>query len=262
MRMRGTYIGNGKMLVSPIFGGKLIIPSQDLSLSPDLIISGSLEVALTKFLVQNVKPENVVVDVGANIGYFSILFGYLVGSNGKVYSFEANREIYKYLFDNLSINYLHDRTSIYKSAVYSKATSMSFYVSTKFMGNSSINPHSDEYKKNYNDEFEKVEVDAIDLDSVFDDLQQIDFLKIDIEGGEYQAFIGMEKLIISNKIKVLIFELNKGMLQKDWNPFVELLIGLQDNGKHFHTISDEGELSVVDIRILIQQQGYPYVVMT
>ncbi|URJ50001.1 FkbM family methyltransferase [Paenibacillus polymyxa] len=259
--MRGTYIGEGKMLISPIWGGKLIVPSNDLSLAPDLIIDGVLESPLTRFFAQNVKKGNSIIDVGANIGYFSVFLGHLVGSQGKVYSFEANKYMYEYLLDNLSINYLHDRCETFNLAVYSEDTYIPFYVSKKYMGNSSIHSHSSEYKRHYKDDIEKIEIATIVLDEFFQLHQKIDYLKIDIEGGEYNAFLGMKHLIENNVIDTVIFELNKGMLQNDWDPFTDLILQLEKEGKRFYGLSNEGNLIDIEIKELFEQEGYPYVIM-
>ncbi|NPV52973.1 MAG: FkbM family methyltransferase [Firmicutes bacterium] len=117
--MHGVYIGNNRMLVSPLWGGRLIVPADDLSISPDLIINGVIELPLTKFLLHQVKAGQVVVDIGANIGYYSVLLGHLVGPVGHVFACEANPYLIPILADNLSINYLSDRTSIINKAIYS-----------------------------------------------------------------------------------------------------------------------------------------------
>ncbi|MBY7738396.1 FkbM family methyltransferase [Paenibacillus polymyxa] len=259
--MRGTYIGEGKMLISPIWGGRLIVPSNDLSLAPDLIIDGVLESPLTRFFAKNVKKGDCVIDVGANIGYFSVLLGHLVGSQGKVYSFEANKYMYEYLLDNLSINYLHDRCETFNLAVYSEDTHIPFYVSKKYMGNSSIHPPSSEYKKHYKENIEKIEIATIVLDEFFQSQKKIDYLKIDIEGGEYNAFLGMDNLMKSNIVNTVIFELNKGMLQSDWEPFTDMILNWGIIGKKFYGLSDEGDLTAIEIRDLLKRESYPYVIM-
>jgi len=136
------------MLISTVWGGKLIAPSNVLSLTPELVLSGSMELPLTKFFINHVKPGNFVFDVGANIGYFTVLLGLLVGSTGNVVAYEANRNLHSFLMDTLLINYLHNRVTIYNKAVYSKNVTISLYAAKRYMGNSSIHSHSeDDFKK-------------------------------------------------------------------------------------------------------------------
>ncbi|AEE90977.1 Methyltransferase FkbM family [Tepidanaerobacter acetatoxydans Re1] len=260
--MRGTYIGGQRMLVVTVYGGKLIIPSMDLSLSPELIISGSLELPLTKYLIKNIKQGFTVFDIGANLGYFTVLLGMLVGPTGKVFAYEPNPYLNSLLFDNLSINYVQDRVTISNKAVYSCITKIPFYITKRFMGNSSINRHNDEYFKLYSDQIDKIEIDSEPLDNYFDKFDTINLIKIDIEGGEYHAFLGMQKLIQSETVKIIIFELNKMMLQKDWCVFIQLLNKFQKSKRViFHKLSDEGDLVPTKIDEIAKLDFCAHVVM-
>ena len=125
--MRGVYIGNNKMLISTIWGGKLIASSNDRSLMPELVIHGFYEIALTKYFLKNIKPGDTVIDVGANLGYFTVLAGYLVGSNGKVVAYEAVKENCDLIQENISLNYINDRVEIRNKAVYSQNKTISFF---------------------------------------------------------------------------------------------------------------------------------------
>ncbi|WP_255255787.1 hypothetical protein [Priestia megaterium] len=71
--MNGVYIGNNKMLVSVNWKAQLIVPSNDLSLTPFLLTSGYIELPLTNFSRKNLRPGDTVIDIGANVGYFSVL---------------------------------------------------------------------------------------------------------------------------------------------------------------------------------------------
>nr|WP_315989880.1 FkbM family methyltransferase [Desulforamulus aquiferis] len=133
------------------------------------------------------------------------------------------------------------------------------------MGNSSIHEHDHSYKKNYSDQFKEFKVQAVDLDTHLSNCighKVVDFLKIDIEGGEYHAFLGMQGMIKQNKIKTVVFELNKGMLQNDWKPFIELLNQFRNNyNKEFFTLNNGGEKVPISIEGLESLQGHPHVVM-
>jgi len=57
-----------------------------------------------RFFRRYLRPNDVVVDVGANIGFFTLMYSMLVGEHGKVYAFEPHPRIYKYLQGNLALN--------------------------------------------------------------------------------------------------------------------------------------------------------------
>ncbi|MBG9514787.1 FkbM family methyltransferase [Bacillus thuringiensis] len=260
--MQGVYIGDNKILTYMEWNANLIVPSNDLSLTPSLVTNGHIELGLTNFFRKNLKPGNTVVDIGANIGYFSVLIGILIGPKGKLIAYESNPYIYAFLMDNLSINYLHDRSSVYQCAVYSSSKFLQFYASKRFMGNSSLIQHSKTYHKHYIDEIEKVQVKAITLDTHLQNITEIDFLKIDIEGGEYHAFLGMKELIQNKKIKTIIFELNPGMLQEQYTPFIKLLSNLESQNENtFPLLSKDGTKVPTSVEALTSLNGYPYVVM-
>lgn len=260
--MRGLYIGNNRLLVYPLWGGKLIALADDLSISPDLAIHGLIEPPLTKFFLQEVKAGQTVVDVGANIGYYSVLFGHLVGRAGRVFAYEANPHIIPILMDNLSVNYLHEWCRVINKAAYSSEGTIVFHCSKRFVGNSSIHKQGEEYFENYVDNIETVEVPSEPLDSLLDHVQHVDLIKIDIEGGEYHALLGMQQLLRKAAVRTVVFELNKQMLQGDWDGLFEILYEVQDEcGFSFYTLSDEGTLVSVDLSLLRAQGSNPHVVM-
>jgi FkbM family methyltransferase len=260
--MNGIYIGENKILVKTVYGGNLITPSTDLSITPQLVLTGAMELPLTKYIFNFVKQGNMVVDIGANIGYFTVLLGLLIRPSGKVYAYEANPYIFKYLTDNISINYLHDCVFAKHKAVYSKNTHLTFYAAKRYMGNSSIHEHDAEYFKYYADDIEKTEVDGISLDEELACEQQIDLLKIDIEGGEFHAFSGFKTLLKNNIIKTIVFELNPEMLKDDRGVFVELLRDYRDNcGKKFYNLTEDGQEIPADLETIIQHKGCPFIIM-
>lgn len=254
-------MGNNKFFIQTVFGGKLIAPSEDLSLTPDLVLSGAIELPLTKYMMNHVKAGQTVIDVGANIGYFSVLLGYLIGPEGKLICYEANPDLYRYLLDNLSINYLHDRTQAHQLAVFSEETELIFYQSQRYMGNSSIQRHNENYHKHYVDQIREVRVKTAMLSRDLGQIGPIDMLKIDIEGGEYHAFVGMGDLV-KKQIKTVILEVNRDMLQADWFLFKQLLIHYrEDCGKTFFIINDEGNAEPVRLETILEHGSFPYIVM-
>ncbi|MDQ7792590.1 MAG: FkbM family methyltransferase [Clostridia bacterium] len=250
------------MLVVPRWGGRLIVPSDDLSLAPELILNGLFEFPLTTFLVNGVRPGSTVIDVGANLGYFTVLLGLLVGPSGRVLAYEPNPELHSFLMDNLSLNYLHDRITVYRKAAYSSSARIPLYMTRRFMGNTSIHRHDAEYAKHYVDEIQEIEVEAAPLDIHLGQVGHIDLLKMDIEGGEYRAFLGMREMIERNAVTTVVFELNKTMLQDDWRPLCDLLLELNRSYQRvFFTLSSQGNLVQADLDQLLAEGSNPFVVM-
>lgn len=260
--MHGLYIGNNRMLISTIWNGLLLVPASDLSLMPQLVLSGAVELPLTRYFINHLKQGQTVVDIGANIGYFTVLLGMLVGTNGKVIAYEANPEIVQYLNDTLSINYLHDRTIVHNKAVYSQDMDIPFYANQKFKGNASIQKHNAAYFQHYKEEVQTITIHAERLDLLSSSVPRIDVLKMDIEGGEYHAFLGMAEYLKQRLIDTIVFELNNAALQNDLEPFQQLLRSCHEQlGYLFYLINSEGLLVSFSLDEIFKGPGYPYVVM-
>lgn len=261
--MRGVYIGNGRVLVSTTWGGKLLVSSGDLSLAPELIIYGVYDVPLTNYLLKNITAGDTVIDVGANLGCFTVLMGHLVGRAGKVVAYEANPATCALLRDNVSMNYLNVQTEVVNKAAYSEETTLSFYQTEKFHGNASLYKHDDSYFGYFGDEkISEVKVAAEPLDIHLGNFDRIRLVKIDVEGAEYDVFQGMKKLLDSRAVDTVVFELNRSRLGNRWFPFYNLLLAYQqDYFARFYTITNEGVLQPAELDPLFAKGEIPAVVM-
>ncbi|WP_079936716.1 FkbM family methyltransferase [Geobacillus sp. LEMMY01] len=266
--MHGVYIGDNRMLIKTVWGGKLITSNKDMSLMPDLVTFGLIEGPLTKFFLNNIKDGDTFVDVGANIGYYTILAGFRVGASGKVIAFEPNHSVYSLLMDNVAINYLADRVKLFNSAVYSQEGEIPFYTTERFAGNASIHQPD----KKYYDYFlvdkgmEENRVKAIALDTFLhtfiDESEMINFIKIDVEGGEYHCFLGMQGLIQSKRIKTIIFEINKLRSKKDSEKLYKLLKEIEKGYRvKFGVINNEGLVNEFPLEQIFQYDFVPFVLM-
>jgi FkbM family methyltransferase len=200
-----VYIGSNKVLTTTVWGHKIIVDSQDISLSPHIILSGLWEIELTNVFMQNIKENMCVIDIGANIGYYTLIAASKVGIGGKVYSFEANPHCCEILFQNIAINGFGNIVSLIDKAVIDKSGKIMFHRLKKFLGGSSVHKFSEETLRELHDEYETLEVEAISLDEYFTDNNLIvDLIKIDAEGSEPLIFRGMNKIVMNNpQIKII-----------------------------------------------------------
>jgi hypothetical protein len=90
LRQPQTYLGDHTLLMQTIFGHTMYLDSRDISLTPHLLRQGCWEPDVTRFFLRIVKPGMRVVEVGANVGYYTLLACSLVGPTGRVTAFEAN----------------------------------------------------------------------------------------------------------------------------------------------------------------------------
>jgi FkbM family methyltransferase len=260
--MYGIYIGNNRFLIETSLGERLLAPADDLSVSLNLMLTGVHEAPLTKYLLRNVRAGQTVIDVGANIGYFTVLLGILVGPTGQVIAYEPHPLLCSVLLDNLAINYLHDRTEVFQKAVYSEEKELTLHIAKRFAGNSSIHRHGSDYFRHYPDEIMELHVAAEPLSRHLETHPFIDLIKIDIEGGEYHALLGLGPILEKKAVAQVVFELNRSMLRHDWPFLLELLHHYEDRFQlSFHSLSEGGESIPVELDGLLQSGSNPAVVM-
>lgn len=158
------------------------------------------EQSTTDLFKKVVKEGNCVVDLGANIGYFTLLAAKLVGQKGKVYAFEPEPRNYSYLLKNIELNNYDNVVAIQK-AVSDKTATTKLFICPYDTGHHTIHQYEgiQAYKPDFVDKKKDfVEVDITTLDDFFKD-QPIDVLKMDIEGAEPLALAGMDRVIRANQ---------------------------------------------------------------
>jgi FkbM family methyltransferase len=233
--------------------------ADDLSLTPDLVHLGYFEPSLSNYINKNITQGMNVVDVGANIGYFSVLLGFKVGPNGKITAYEPNLKAYIFLMDNLAVNGHTKFSTVREFGVYSEKALLSFSVSDRFQGNSSIKKHSDQYIEDFRSDTQSATtIRTVKLDD--ENLGYVDFMKIDTEGGEYHVFLGMENMLANNRVGTIVFELNKSMLQEDISPFYHLLLGYEKD-YNFYLINLDGDLIEISVDGIFQHDFIENIVM-
>lgn len=259
--MRGTYVGNNKMLINTVYNRTIFAHADDLSLTPLLVMQGGFEIPLTKFIISHIKPGNVVIDVGANIGYFTVLVANLIGPKGKVYAYEAAAKNFQLLTENMQINYVQEQTELIQKAAHEEEGELIFYACDKFSGNGSTVIHDEKYKNLYElDTIREEKVQKEPLDKYIDVHEQIDLIKIDVEGGELSVFLGMKKLLEAKKIGTVVFEMNKLRLGEQVQPFYELLKTYEKAYKYY-LLNAEGNPVQVTLEDIFEREFVDNVVM-
>ena len=139
-----------------------------------------------------IQPGMTVYDVGANIGYISLMAARLNGPDGKVFSFEALPANLERLEQNRMLNQLEQRISIQPAAVVARSGSVTFFMHhSGAMGKAQGSAGREEQYQ------QKIEVNGLSLDDfVYRQNQPLPALvKMDIEGGEGMALEGMARIL-------------------------------------------------------------------
>jgi FkbM family methyltransferase len=162
---------------------------------------GSNEREVQRALAEYLRPGMTFYDVGANIGFFSLIAARLVGSGGRVIAFEADPEIVARLRENLSRNQF-DHAQVVEKAMWSEPTTVSFARvdpnTSPDRGLGRVSEQPGAYT---------IRVEAVSLDDYTASHPAPDFVKCDVEGAEVQVFQGASKLL-ARKRPILLVEMH------------------------------------------------------
>ena len=148
-----------------------------------------------EFCKKEIKKGDTVVDIGANIGLYTLFFSKLVGATGKVIAFEPDPENFDVLKKNIELNEITNVTLMQKG-ISNKNETMKLYKSHASGAHSLI---KNEWAKEYTD------IQTVTLDDYFNG-EEIDMMKIDAEGFELEVIEGGKKLLENNKNMKIISE--------------------------------------------------------
>jgi len=162
---------------------------------------GFYEPHVMSMLSSILKVNSICIDIGANIGALSLAFAD-VASEGKVYSIEVGNDNYQYLTKNITQNRFDNIIPIYKAVSDYNGTAIFNYVD-EVAGCSFISTTG--VKEGVQEEVEVTTLDDIVVEL---GLKSVDFIKLDVEGGELKALVGAENTIEKFHPILLI----------EWNP--------------------------------------------
>jgi len=194
---RRSANADGSLMVQ---GRKMFLAPEGSYPSPDMVVD-RYEKATTDLFRQLLKPGMVVVDVGANVGYFSLLAAELVGDSGKVYAFEPEPGNNGVLRKNIDINSISN-IQVEEKAVSDSSGTAEFFLSELDSGSHSL---YGEAARGVREHFQ-VTTTTIDEFHESEGWPNVDLIKIDVEGGELGVLKGMESLMEKTPDVKLIIE--------------------------------------------------------
>jgi len=200
-----VYLGDYVALTRTVFGHSIYVDTRDISLAPHILLHGFWEMWITNLFLRLIKPGMTVVDIGANIGYYSLLAAAHTGPNGKVIAFEPNPGVFRLMANSMEVNGFLGRSELVCKGVMDRTGDLTFHCLAYHHGASGffINP---EVVTKYRDHSESMSVPCTSLDDYFADRdERIDLIKIDAEGGEPSVIAGATRILTSNpQVKILM----------------------------------------------------------
>lgn len=164
------------------------------------MIYDGFEAEETAFMQSVLKPGDTMLDIGANIGLFTLLAAQSVGMTGNVFSFEPSPITFERLLENVDINRFK-QVQCFNIGLSDTDGTLDFYTSKN--GHDAWDSFADDAKGRLSN---RLKIAVKTLDSVVEEhrLNAIDFIKMDVEGWEKFVILGGQKCLIEQSPTVMV----------------------------------------------------------
>jgi FkbM family methyltransferase len=229
---------SGLVLVN-VQGSKMYVDTQDTGVAPYLLQWGVYEKDETALFKKIVKKDMTVVDVGSNIGYYTLLAARLVGENGHVFAFEPEPKNFGLLSKNVALN-------SYKNVVpVQKAISGETGSAKLFLDKNNLGGHSLSEANVTKDDAVSVELTSID-DFFKNTNFKVDIVKMDVQGSEMKALEGMTKTIEKNENLMILTEFWPAGLKNAGSSAEAFIVKLKEFGFTIFQVGQQLEPADID----------------
>jgi FkbM family methyltransferase len=188
-------------LIIPVQGQCFRVPATDRSLVPYLLSDRQWEPHLSQYLRLSLQPDHVFMDVGANLGYFTVTCAPLVKT---VIAFEPAAVTYRYCEMNIALNGLNN-VQLFPYGLWSEDTVLGMAIDQSQLMGAHLRQTGPS----------DTTVSCVSLDSLIAkggmQLARLDVLKMDVEGAEVEALLGMRHTIAHFRPRMLL-EVNRPTL--------------------------------------------------
>ncbi len=249
-------------LLKKIIPSKIHIDDAIVYLNPkDPVISGALTLRLfendeIRIFKQLFRSDMTFIDVGANVGLFSALALSTNEFSGKVICMEPHGESRQYLELTLAIN---------KKMLSSDSLILSAKAASDFDGEAVLfkNPQNKGDNRLYSDallaDSEKISVTTIDKLCADNNIDKVQFLKIDVQGAEGKAIAGASNILSNSEDCIILSELWPYGLSQYGSSIYDYLGLLKELGFSLFKLEKKGRLSALDIDGIVEKyQGRKY----
>ncbi|AQA12555.1 FkbM family methyltransferase [Streptomyces malaysiensis] len=216
------------------FGATFAVDTQDL-IQRYLYLFGVWEPHMTRWLQRRLKPGDVFVDVGANIGYYSVLASRLVGGSGKVVAVEASPTFLGLLQRHARRNGCANIRTV-NAAVSDREELLTFILaSSRNMGANSVVPYDGPAESTF-------EIAARPLPDLLteDEITRARVIKVDVEGAEGGVVRGLVPLLDRLRPDAeLTVEVTPQRMAELGDSVEELLAALTGHGFHVYRLTND-----------------------
>lgn len=202
------YLGDHKAITRTAFGQKIFVDTRDVGITPHLLMDGMWEPAVSEVFKHIVGSGMVVVDIGANIGWYTLLAAFRVGEKGRVIAFEPNTDLVNLLYRSIEVNGFGGTVTVEETGVMDRSCTLEFYKWANHQASSNFFWNSP--SRAQHDTTETMQVNCVSLDDYFREhpCSRVDVIKIDAEGSEPKIIAGAENTLRANPLVRILMEFN------------------------------------------------------
>ena len=260
----GPLAGRLMFSMAPDVNGIFVLNGQRMVLAnsdrypPIDMAMGEFEKQTVKIIEDTLRSGMTMIDIGAHVGYFSLLGASLVGDEGKIYAFEPEPQNYSLLADNIERNG-------YKNVVAeSKAVSEISGEAQLFISGLDNGSHSI-YQNEKRKTTDYVPVQTVNLDDYLGTMgcHHIDLIKIDVEGAEIDVIKGMVGVLSREDAPTLIIEFCPFLLEAAGKQPVDLINLIREMGFSIQYVEETtgkaplgNDIEIQLIETLLKHQTY------
>lgn len=199
---------DGSLLTQTIHGIKYFIDPHDLIIAPQMVVYRQWEADISHLFRSLCRPDSVVVDVGANFGYFSVLAANLIGTGGggQVIAVEPNPKLCDLLRRNRDINWSIAPLTLHDIALGEAEAELLLHIPRERGANASLSAPEGLA-------CDTITVKVRPLDAVLPPGLAVDLMKIDVEGHEATVLRGAREVIARSPDLHLILEWSPRQMQ-------------------------------------------------
>jgi len=254
-RIETTVRGHGRIVanladntaLAHVQGLKVFLDTRDRSVTPHLLLDGEWESWVTKVFLKTLREGMTVVDVGANVGYYTLLAARAVGPHGKVFGFEPEPRNFELMRRSVEANGFNAWTTLSSKAVADRAGATQLHIFVDGYGAS----HS-LFAELVPGAKRHIPVETISLDDFFAGGTRIDLVKLDAEGAEAAIWRGMKRILEENPHITFFLEFASGHLRAAGENPASFLQDMRRAGFPLRRISFTGKVVDADEKDVLE----------
>jgi len=236
----------GKVTLPLPFNKRITVLAEDGGVGHQFIMYRRYEPYESGIVEKLLEPGMIVYNIGANVGYYTILCSLFVEGRGKIYAFEPSPKNFALLKENVEQNRLRN-VELFPFALADREGSASLGISTTNSGDHQL--FSSDTTR------DTVEVQLMTVDSLIaHGLPKPNLILMDVQGAEAAIVEGMEKLLAEDSDLAIIMEFWPGGISTSGFSSEEMLQRLTAEGKREILLIDERKkrLSPISVEKLLE----------